>query len=147
MHTYVQYKYFVHYIHAYTMQYNKIVCMYVVPCLYQGKEAEKNAKESVSKRKAEEEAAAKEYYEKIEEEERAKKVASATHIHTYTYTLHIQYNVMHGIGTSINLYVVRTYALTDIYVCMWLLYLVSCLSMYTGVITFHFFMYVCMSRR
>ena len=89
--------------------------MYVVPCLYQGKEAEKNAKESVSKRKAEEEAAAKEYYEKIEEEEMAKKVASAPTIHTHTYTLHIQYNVMHGIGTSINLHV-RTYALTDI--CM-----------------------------
>jgi len=75
--------------------------MYVVPCLYQGKEAEKNAKESVSKRKAEEEAAAKEYYEKIEEEERAKKVVApaptkhthTTYIHTYihiTYT--IQYN-------------------------------------------------------
>ena len=66
--------------------------MYVVPCLYQGKEAEKNAKESVSKRKAEEEAAAKEYYEKIEEEERAKKVASAPTIHTHTY-IHITYTM------------------------------------------------------
>ena len=104
------------------MQYSEIVCMYVVPCLYQGKEAEKNAKESVSKRKAEEEAAAKEYYEKIEEEERAKKVASAPTIHTQTYIhrhiyIHITYTI-HGIGTSINLYV-RTYALTDtcMYVC------------------------------
>jgi hypothetical protein len=95
--------------------------MYVVPCLYQGKEAEKNAKESVSKRKAEEEAAAKEYYEKIEEEERAKKVVApaptihthTTYIHTsiHTYTLHTQFNTMHGIGISINIYV-RTYALT-----------------------------------
>ena len=106
--------------------------MYVVPCLYQGKEAEKNAKESVSKRKAEEEAAAKEYYEKIEEEERAKKVVAPaptihTHIHTYTYTytLHIQYNVMHGIGTSINLYV-RTHALTDM--CMYVVIISHILS-------------------